>query len=209
MCDCDKCIPIVKELNSIIDSNINETINTKDTKDKLTEYMYSKTRLYNKRGRFIEIGRCPIDTDYLCETFDTEIYGLGVRSLVGIKQDTVVGCYMGCIRKYQEASWVYAFEYGLKDYVIDGSDKRSIMSYVNHSKYPNLDVEYVFHILNGIKQIHIIFKANQYILAGEELYIDYGDDYWKYYNSIEKKIEKRSNKKQTKITDYLRKPRFP
>jgi SET domain-containing protein len=191
MCDCNSCIPIVTELNFIIDSG--------EEMNHLSEYMYSKTKKYYKRGRCIEIGRCPIDTEYLCEIFDTEIIGLGVRSLVNIKPETVIGCYMGCIRKSIDASWIYAFEYGLKGYVIDGSDKRSMMSYVNHSRNPNLDIDYIFHIVNGRKQIHIIFKTNQYIFAGDELYINYGDDYWKYYNSIEMK----SNKKQKKITDYM------
>jgi hypothetical protein len=192
MCDCDKCIPIVNELNQVIDSGEN-------LKSKLTDYMYYSVRHSYKKGRCIEIGRCPYDTDYLCETFNTETMGIGVRSLVNITPETVIGCYMGCIKKSGQAPWVYAFEYGLKSYVIDGSDKRSIMSYVNHSQFPNLNIEYVFHIVNGKKQIHIIFRTNQYVYAGEELFIDYGEDYWAHYN----KIENRSSKKQRKITDYF------
>ena len=193
MCDCDSCIPIVKELNQVIDYG-------EELKTKLTDYMYYNIRKCYKKGRCIEIGRCPCDTEYLCETFDTEKMGIGVRALVNIKPETVIGCYMGCIRKCGEASWEYAFEYGLKGYVIDGSDKRSIMSYVNHSNFPNLNIDYIFHIVNGIKQIHIIFRTNQYIYSGDELYIDYGEDYWKYSNNL---MEQRSNKKQSKITDYF------
>jgi hypothetical protein len=181
------------ELNYTIDS-------CENIKSKLTSYMYNKVRKYYKFGKCIEIGRCPCDTEYLCETFDTDTIGTGVRSCVDIRPETQVGCYLGCIRKTGEAPWVYAFEYGLNGYVIDGSDKRSIMSYVNHSEFPNLDIEYVFHIVNGKKQIHIVFKANKYINAGEQLFINYGDDYWKYFNKIHN-IEK--YKKQTKLTNYF------
>jgi SET domain-containing protein len=193
MCDCTDCFPVVMELNDIIDSG-------KNIKTKLTSNMYHTIRKCNKFNKCIEIGRCPCDTEYLCETFDTETMGIGVRACIDIHPETSVGCYLGCIRKTGEASWVYAFEYGLEGYVVDGSDKRSIMSYVNHSDHPNLNVEYVFHIVNGKKQLHIVFKANKYIHAGEELFIDYGDEYWKYSNEINNIV---TFKKQTKITNYF------
>lgn len=202
MCDCTDCFPLMMELNETIDSGEN-------IKSKLSSYMYHKVRKYYKFGKCIEIGRCPCDTEYLCKTFDTETMGTGVCAYIDIHPETSVGCYLGCIRKTGEAPWVYAFEYGLNGYVVDGSDKRSIMSYVNHSDCPNLNIEYVFHIVNGKKQLHIAFKANRYIHAGEELFIDYGHEYWEYYSEIHN-IGK--YKKQTKITNYfckLRNLRFP
>ncbi len=201
MCDCTNCFPIAMELNQAIDSGEN-------IKSKLSEYMYHKVRNSYKRGITIDIGRCPCDTEYLCETFQTETMGIGVRTVVDIRPETVIGCYLGCIRKTENAPWVYAFEYGLNGYVVDGSDKRSMMSYVNHSNHPNLDIEYMFHIVNGKKQIHIVFKTNNYILAGEELFINYGTEYWEYSIQMDKFYGKeptipKNKKKQTKITNYF------
>ena len=53
------------------------------------------------------------------------------------------------------------------------------MSYLNHSSKPNCYAVCEMHKVNEIYELHITIKTNKDIIKGEELTIDYGEDYWK------------------------------
>lgn len=195
MCDCFDCHEIIDELNSIIDNRDKYTM--EELKTRLEPFMYNKL----KKNKEINISICP-NTEEYCEIFKTDSMGDGVKAIVNIPPNTVIGCYLGCINK-ETTNWKYAFAYGLQNYVVDGYDKKSMMSIVNHSRNPNLSIDYEFHVINGKKQCHIVFITNKHIFEGDELYIDYGEDYWDYARKIGMvEINTQRPLKQRKMTDY-------
>ncbi len=56
------------------------------------------------------------------------------------------------------------------------------MAMLNHSvQNENVNVEYELHEMpDGTVECHIVFIAKRDIVRAEELFIDYGEDYWKY-----------------------------
>jgi hypothetical protein len=56
------------------------------------------------------------------------------------------------------------------------------MAMLNHSvKDENVNVEYELHEMpDGTVECHIVFIAKRDIMRAEELFIDYGEDYWIY-----------------------------
>lgn len=204
MCDCYNCEKITKELIEIIDKS-HEYTDT-NLKIHLAPYVYYKLKRYNRSQKQIEISICP-DSSMYCEIFDTLQMGEGVRAINDIEPNTVIGCYLGCIKSSENTTidWKYSFEFALNGYLIDGADKKSMMSIVNHSRKPNVEIDYHIHIVNGKKQCHIVFITNTKIRSGEELFIDYGNDYWNFankYGIMEFNVVESSSKRQRKITDY-------
>lgn len=63
----------------------------------------------------------------------------------------------------------YLFEID-KDWTIDGSSRTNIARYINHSCLPNAEAE--------IRGSRIYIEASKKILPGEEITIDYGDEYF-------------------------------
>jgi SET domain-containing protein len=207
MCNCYNCELIMDDLIELIDNS--SEYPDKDLKSQLEPYVYYKVKQYKKLNKPFEISTCP-DTSKYCEIFDTEFIGQGVRAIDYIPKNTVIGCYLGCIKlqRTDKVDWKYSFAFALNPYVIDGSDKKSMMSIVNHSRDPNVDIDYQYHIVDGKKQCHIVFITKKHIFTGEELYIDYGDDYWKWASKngmieLGRMVLERPNKKQKKITDYF------
>lgn len=56
---------------------------------------------------------------------------------------------------------------------IDGSDRRNIARYINHSCRPNSEIE--------IRKGRVFVMSRRKIKAGEELTYDYGKEYWNEY----------------------------
>jgi SET domain-containing protein len=207
MCNCYNCQIIHDEFIELID-NLHEYPN-KDLKELLEPYVYQMIKRSKDKLKIIK--ECPDTTKY-CEVFDTELIGMGVKSIVDISPKTVIGCYLGKIepQSNKNVDWKYSFAYALNGYVVDGSEKLSMMSYVNHSRKPNVEVDYQIHNVNGKQQCHIAFITNQYIFSGEELFIDYGNEYWKWasnlgYVEIGYSDSERPLKRQRKITEYFSK----
>ena len=144
---------------------------------------------------FENLGICYPSSDIL-EIFDTVDMGKGVRAKDKLYKGQRLGCYMGEIKHNAEPSkdWRYNFAYVLKDFYIDGKDE-SLICYMNHSSKPNVQIVWEKH---G-DEIHIVFVANKIIDEGEELFIDYGEDYWKYARSQNIRPEGR----QRLITEYF------
>jgi len=144
---------------------------------------------------FENLGICYPSSDIL-EIFDTVDMGKGVRAKEKLYKGQRLGCYMGEIKHNAEPSkdWRYNFAYVLKDFYIDGKDE-SMICYMNHSSKPNVKIIWEKH---G-DEIHIVFVANKIIDEGEELFIDYGEDYWKYakFQNI------RPEGRQRLITEYF------
>ncbi len=205
MCECFNCHKIIEELNDIIDNF--DDYPTKELTTKLETSLYNKIVRHKKKGIDLYIGKCP-NSDEFCEIVETDTMGDGVIAIQDIPSKTAIGCYIGCIdlTNAKTYDWRYAFAYGLNGYIIDGSEKKSMMSIINHSRNPNVNVEYVYHLVNGKKQIHIVFITAENIRKGDELFIDYGDEYWIYAKSLGINEIDRDERplKQQKITDYFK-----
>jgi len=207
MCNCFNCQVIHDECVEIIEHSHEYSLY--DLKEKLDPYVYQVIK--HSKQQLEPIQECP-DTEQYCELFNTDFIGIGVRAITDITSKTVVGCYLGSIELEgnKRVDWKYAFAYALNGYIVDGSNKKSMMSYVNHSRKPNVDVDYHIHMVDGKKQCHIVFITNQPISSGEELYINYGTDYWDHaskYGMVELAYyaPERPSKRQRKITDYFSK----
>jgi hypothetical protein len=144
---------------------------------------------------FENLGICYPSSDIL-EIFDTVDMGKGVRAKESLYKGQRLGCYMGEIKHNAEPSkdWRFNFAYVLKDFYIDGKDE-SLICYMNHSSKPNVKIIWEKH---G-DEIHIVFVANQIIDEGEELFIDYGEEYWTYA----RKQNIRPEGRQRLITEYF------
>ncbi len=144
------------------------------------------TGLKKNPEKFATIKTC-CNTNDLCEIFDAGVMGQGVRTRRPIMKGTLLGCYVGVLRSQKEAvanhDWRYDYAYGLKTYYIDASAKTCMMAIVNHSSSnDNVNVEYEVHRdpVSGLTECHIAFYAKYDLMRTEELYIDYGEDYWKF-----------------------------
>ena len=93
--------------------------------------------------------------------------------------------------KTQEIKNSKSFLSVLKDFYIDGKDE-SLICYMNHSCKPNVKIIWEKH---G-DEIHIVFVANQIIDECEELFIDYGEEYWNY-------ARKQNIRPEGLITEYF------
>jgi SET domain-containing protein len=98
-----------------------------------------------------------------------------------------VGEYTGVVRKndrrYLEPLNNYCYTYPVLDeigrnYVIDAT-KGNLTRFINHSYTPNLQPIYVFY--EGF--FHLIFLAIRRIEKGEQLFYNYGQNYWKLRDS--------------------------
>lgn len=134
------------------------------------------------------------------EDFQTINKGIGIRATNNISQKTYIGCYYGKIcRNNQIKNKFYTFDYEYNNLVVDG-DLNCLMSYLNHSSKPNCYAVCEMHKVNEIYELHITIKTNKDIIKGEELTIDYGEDYWK---NMWKKYRIKPSLKQTLITDFF------
>lgn len=98
--------------------------------------------------------------------------GLGLYALAPYKKGEFIVHYTG--RKIPTAvadalKTRYLFEID-EDWTIDGSSRTNHARYINHSCLPNAEA--------SIKGDTISIKASKAIPAGEEVTIDYGDEYF-------------------------------
>lgn len=123
--------------------------------------------------------------------------GLGLFTKILIPKGTLIIEYKGKITTWKEVKddWDNVYLYTVNsNHVIDASEqKKSLARYVNDAKGLtrikgiNNNAEFV----NRGLQVYILSKKN--IEAGEEILVDYGNDYW---NTVRKnqKIEKLQNR---------------
>lgn len=143
---------------------------------------------------------CPNSNQY-CEVFNTLHMGRGVRSKIHIPKNTKIGCYTGILKRTNQVlstdEWRYNFQYIFKGFLVDDTNCSSIMSLINHSSEPNVTIFYHLHDINDKEECHIVCVTTKDIEVEEELFIDYGNDYWKYYDKLY------LSKNQTFITDFF------
>ena len=90
--------------------------------------------------------------------------------------------YTGIVRerRKEDGENSYCFEYLILpdmdvDYLIDAQDQGGISRYINHSFTPNS-----LRLHDRRRKVsHIIFFTKRAIQAGEQLFYDYGPNYWK------------------------------
>ena len=185
------CMSDREESNLLVDMMMNpSSYNDYYLKTKLDICVYNQIK---RMGAITEVGMCA-ETNDMCEIFDTEKMGKGVRALTYIHEGTLIGCYLGKLCRNKDVlpgrDWRYDYAYGLKGWFIDASDKLCEMAMVNHSrKKVNVAVEYEVHGVPyeeysepdcEVVECHIAFRARKDIEKGTELFIDYGDDYWRF-----------------------------
>ncbi len=108
--------------------------------------------------------------------------GYGVITNKFIRKWDFVGEYTGVVRRRRfifpnlnDYCFMYPRHWiSRKLYCIDSEREGNFTRFINHSDYPNLESVAVFK--DGF--FHIIFRAVQDILPGQELAYDYGDVYW-------------------------------
>jgi len=126
--------------------------------------------------RCIKSGECMVPEDYV-EVYETVDMGKGIRAKKGLEKGMEIGCYLGELKSSGDRSdGVYDFAYALKGFYVDGKNG-SLMSFCNHSDRPNVDVIWRMHNV-GNDELHLVFRLNRDVKKGEELFIDYGEEYW-------------------------------
>jgi hypothetical protein len=102
--------------------------------------------------------------------------GLGLFATAPIEKRTVIIIYRGVriptseARKYERRyASKYMFEINSR-WTIDGSNRRNIARYVNHSCRPNAESD----LIEG----KIVLRAIKTIRPGEEITYDYGQEYF-------------------------------
>lgn len=101
--------------------------------------------------------------------------GLGLFASIEIPSETEIIEYKGKIIPIEEAlssSGKYFFDIE-NGYAIDGSSRKNLARYINHSCKPNAEA-----IIDGER---IFIWSKKIIRAGEEITIDYGEDYFNEY----------------------------
>lgn len=109
--------------------------------------------------------------------------GYGVFADSPIEENSYVGEYTGLVRKFcrfKPDPNAYCFHYptrfwSTRLYVVDALHEGNILRFVNHSDIPNLTP--VCMVDRGLT--HIAFMTTRHIDEGEQLTIDYGENYWK------------------------------
>lgn len=100
--------------------------------------------------------------------------GLGLFAEVPFKKDDFIIEYKGKRVPNDVADDLgtkYLFEVG-EHWTIDGSSRKNIARYINHSCKPNAEAE------EDEDELRIRFYAKKKIQPGDELTIDYGDEYF-------------------------------
>lgn len=133
----------------------------------------------------INIIPCP-NTEEICEIFTTPNMGRGVRAIISLPKCSKIGCYIGPVKEgnFNDERWKYSFQYVFKNSSVDGSSIESMMSLLNHSDKPNCDVFYEIHKVEEIEEIHLTFILSKDVKRGEEIYIDYGESYWRHASEL-------------------------
>ena len=98
--------------------------------------------------------------------------GLGIFATAPIKKGKFIVEYVGPLLSNEECETIenkYLFEVNAR-WTIDGSSRQNVARYINHSCRPNCEVE----IWRG----RIYVMAKRAIKSGEELFYDYGTEYF-------------------------------
>lgn len=132
--------------------------------------------LFSSKDNMMPSKECSIQLERYVEILETENMGKGAFAKEDIPENTYLGCYLGEYlddtpnKTFEEC--MYYFSTVFHNYAVDG---KNITRYFNHSDDFNVSVMDIIHE----DDIHNGFYTNRDIKKGEQLFIDYGDGYWK------------------------------
>lgn len=119
---------------------------------------------------------------------DAGAMGLGLYARNTIKRGEFIGEYAGQIVPRTPSVLERGYSFGLRppfaevtsptklsNYVIDASEKGNVTRFINSSETPNAEAYYMF--IDGYWRV--VFVAKQQINPGEQLFVNYGKNYWK------------------------------
>lgn len=122
----------------------------------------------------------PLSPEVVVRWIDDSI-GWGIFTAKSFKKMEFVVEYCGKVRKRvrEDRKNAYCFEYVAAPhrptpYTIDAQDQGGIGRFINHSNHPNLRP--LLATLDWVN--HVVLVAEKPISAGEQLFYDYGPDYW-------------------------------
>jgi hypothetical protein len=105
--------------------------------------------------------------------------GLGLFATEEFKKRAFIIEYTGRLISNERAAYLdsrrankYLFELNSR-WTIDGSTRRNLARYVNHSCKPNAEAE--------LERGRMVFRACKRIKPGDEITIDYGEEYLEFY----------------------------
>lgn len=103
-------------------------------------------------------------------------YGLGLFTKETIRSGTLIGEYTGYLQhgNGDEYSWDYPEIPGFPELEISALKAGNEMRFINHNYKPNCIAEHF--PVDGMYIIIII--SSKYIKQGQQLFLDYGDEYW-------------------------------
>ncbi|HSE56753.1 MAG TPA: SET domain-containing protein [Candidatus Paceibacterota bacterium] len=105
------------------------------------------------------------------------INGLGLFTTKPIKKGTFIIEYVGEMLTADQANergGQYLFEINSK-WTVDGSSRKNLARYINHSCRPNCETD------TNERTKRIFVTAIKNIKEGEELFYDYGKEFWNDY----------------------------
>ncbi|XP_027889219.1 histone-lysine N-methyltransferase EHMT1a isoform X2 [Xiphophorus couchianus] len=118
--------------------------------------------------------------------YKTEKMGWGVRTVQDVPQGTFICEYVGEIISNSEAdkrendSFLFTLDNKVGEpYCIDARLYGNIGRFINHMCEPNLIAVRVFTVHQDQRFPRIAFFSSRPIKAGEQIGIDYGDNYWR------------------------------
>ena len=121
-----------------------------------------KTKVKKKEIASVEIRKCR--------------YGLGLFAKQTMRSGTFIGEYTGYLQhgNGDEYSWDYPEIPGFPELEISALNAGNEMRFINHNHKPNCVAEHF--PIDGI--YIIIILSSKYIKPGQQLFLDYGDEYW-------------------------------
>jgi SET domain-containing protein len=131
--------------------------------------------------------------------------GLGLYATVPIRRGEFIANYTGRVvpnRIADELDTKYVFEINNR-WSIDGSSRRNIARYINHSCKPNAETD--------VKKHRIVISAIRTIHPGDEITYNYGRNYFNYFikpdgcrcvackssSAVKRSSRKRASKRRT------------
>ncbi|KAI1715788.1 SET domain-containing protein [Ditylenchus destructor] len=105
----------------------------------------------------------------------------GVRAKVRIPANTFVCEYAGTLiedkdQHLEEDDYIFQFNFENRNYMVDAYERGNVGRFVNHSCSSNMTA--IICVFGILKFPRIMFFTLKDIPAGEELTIDYGENWW-------------------------------
>lgn len=196
-----KGLKLNSEPTFYLDDEKSIAVSSKDLGEKL-HFKYIKEPYYKYWMHLKEI---LFQTDlYLAECSDQKVYpasfkknisklsfiikkgspnlGYGLYAGSDLDEGTYIGEYVGYVRPKrlwnQQSEYLYRYPTRVLDAVkpmqIDAKKQGNYTRFINHSDSPNLDT---FIVLDR-QTLRVCFQANKSIKEGEQLFLNYGSEYW-------------------------------